>query len=150
MSLQVVISEDIKNAMRAKDAVALEALRAVKSAVLLALTEGGAKDELSAEEEIKLLQRLVKQRKDSAAIYIQQGRQDLAEPEINQANIIEKYLPKQLSEDEVTSKVMAIIQENGFSGMASMGALMGLASKELAGQADGKTISTVVKKLLTQ
>ncbi len=150
MSLQVVISEDIKNAMRAKDAVALEALRAVKSAVLLALTEGGAKDELSAEEEIKLLQRLVKQRKDSAAIYIQQGRQDLAEPEINQANIIEKYLPKQLSEDEVTSKVVAIIQENGFSGMASMGALMGLASKELAGQADGKTISTVVKKLLTQ
>lgn len=150
MSLQVVISEDIKNAMRAKDAVALEALRAVKSAVLLALTEGGAKDELSAEEEIKLLQRLVKQRKDSAAIYIQQGRQDLAEPEINQANIIEKYLPKQLSEEEVTSKVAAIIQENGFSGMASMGALMGLASKELAGQADGKTISTVVKKLLTQ
>ena len=150
MSLQVVISEDIKNAMRAKDAVALEALRAVKSAVLLALTEGGAKDELSAEEEIKLLQRLVKQRKDSAAIYIQQGRQDLAEPEINQANIIEKYLPKQLSEEEVTSKVAAIIQENGFSGMASMGALMGLASKELAGQADGKTISTVVKKLLTR
>ncbi|MFY8188376.1 MAG: GatB/YqeY domain-containing protein [Flavobacterium sp.] len=150
MSLQVVISEDIKNAMRAKDTVALEALRAVKSAVLLALTEGGAKDELSAEDEIKLLQRLVKQRKDSAAIYIQQGRQDLAEPEINQASIIEKYLPKQLSEEEVTSKVAAIMQENGFSGMSSMGALMGLASKELAGQADGKTISTVVKKLLTQ
>ncbi len=149
MSLQVQINEEIKNAMRAKDTVALESLRAVKSAILLALTEGGAKEELAQEDEIKLLQRLVKQRKDSAAIYIQQGRQDLAEPELKQAEIIEKFLPKQLSEAEVEAIISKLIAENGFSGMASMGQLMGLASKQLAGSADGKTISTIVKKLLS-
>lgn len=149
MSLQATINEEIKNAMRAKDTLALEALRAVKSAILLALTDGGAKDALSSEDEIKLLQRLVKQRKDSAAIYTQQGREDLAEPEVKQAAIIEKFLPKQLSEDEVTETIQVLIAENGFAGMASMGQLMGLASKQLAGQADGKTISTIVKKLLS-
>lgn len=148
MSLQIQINDEIKNAMRAKDTLALEALRAVKSAILLALTEGGAKEELAQEDEIKLLQRLVKQRKDSAAIYIQQGRQDLAEPEIQQAAVIEKFLPKQLSESEIEEVIGQLIQENGFSGMASMGQLMGLASKQLAGSADGKTISTIVKKLL--
>lgn len=148
MSLQVQINEEIKNAMRAKDTVALESLRAVKSAILLALTEGGAKDELAQEDEIKLLQRLVKQRKDSAAIYVQQGRQDLAEPELQQAEVIEKFLPKQLSEAEVEAAVSKLIADNGFAGMASMGQLMGMASKELAGSADGKTISTIVKKLL--
>lgn len=148
MSLQVQINEEIKNAMRAKDTLALESLRAVKSAILLALTEGGAKDELAQEDEIKLLQRLVKQRKDSAAIYVQQGRQDLAEPEMKQAEVIEKFLPKQLSEAEVEVTISKLIADNGFSGMASMGQLMGLASKQLAGSADGKTISTIVKKLL--
>jgi uncharacterized protein YqeY len=148
MSLQIQINDEIKNAMRAKDALALEALRAVKSAILLALTEGGAKEELSSEVEIKLLQRLVKQRKDSAAIYIQQGRQDLADPEISQAAIIEKFLPQQLSEADVEAAVAKILADNGLAGMASMGQAMGLASKTLAGQADGKTISNIVKKLL--
>ena len=148
MSLQSQINDEIKNAMRAKDTIALESLRAVKSAILLALTEGGAKDELSQDDEIKLLQRLVKQRKDSAAIYVEQGRPDLADPEVQQAAIIEKFLPKQLSESEVEAVVSQIIAENGFSGMASMGQLMGIASKQLAGSADGKTISTIVKKLL--
>ena len=148
MSLQSQINEEIKNAMRAKDIVALESLRAVKSAILLALTEGGSKDELAQEDEIKLLQRLVKQRKDSAAIYVEQGRPDLADPEVQQAAIIEKFLPKQLSEAEVETVVAQLIAENGFSGMASMGQLMGIASKQLAGSADGKTISTIVKKLL--
>ena len=148
MSLQIQINDEIKNAMRAKDTLALEALRAVKSAILLALTEGGAKEELAQEDEIKLLQRLVKQRKDSAAIYIQQGRQDLADPEIQQAAVIEKFLPKQLSEAEIEEIVSQLIKENGFAGMASMGQLMGLASKKLSGSADGKTISTIVKKLL--
>lgn len=148
MSLQIQINDEIKNAMRAKDTMALEALRAVKSAILLALTEGGAKEELAQEDEIKLLQRLVKQRKDSAAIYIQQGRQDLAEPEIQQAAVIEKFLPKQLTEVEIEEVVSQLIKDNGFSGMANMGQLMGLASKQLAGSADGKTISTIVKKLL--
>ena len=150
MSLQAIINEEIKNAMRAKDTLALEALRAVKSAILLALTEGGAKETMAEEDEIKLLQRLVKQRKDSAAIYTQQGREDLADPEVKQAAIIEKFLPKQLTEEEVAATIQTLIVENNFSGMASMGQLMGLASKQLAGQADGKTISTIVKKLLTK
>ncbi len=148
MSLQTQINEEIKNAMRAKDTVALESLRAVKSALLLAQTETGASQEISEADEIKLLQRLVKQRKDSAAIYIEQGRQDLADPEIQQAAIIEKFLPVQLSEAEVESVVSQIISESGASGMASMGKVMGLASAQLAGKADGKTISAIVKKLL--
>ena len=145
MSLSVRIMDEIKNAMRAKDTLALEALRAVKSAILLAQTESGAKEEIAAEEEIKLLQRLVKQRKDSAAIYTQQGRADLAEPELLQAAVIEKFLPAQLSEAEVEAVVAKIIADNDASGMAAMG----LASAELAGKADGKTISTIVKKLLS-
>ncbi|AWG23919.1 GatB/YqeY domain-containing protein [Flavobacterium kingsejongi] len=149
MSLQVRIMDDIKTAMKAKDTVTLESLRAVKSALLLAQTESGAKEEVSEEDEIKLLQRLVKQRKDSAAIYIEQGRPDLAEPEIAQAAVIEKFLPAQLSEAEVETIVAKIIADNGAAGMAAMGKVMGLASAELAGKADGKTISTIVKKLLT-
>jgi uncharacterized protein YqeY len=148
MSLQAKIMESIKDAMRAKDTVTLESLRAVKSAILLAQTETGAKEEISEEEEIKLLQRLVKQRKDSAKIYIEQGRQDLADPEIAQAAVIEKFLPAQLSEEEVESVVKRIIADNGFSGMADMGKVMGIASAELGGSADGKTISTVVRKNL--
>ena len=148
MSLQTEIMEAMKTAMKAKDTVTLESLRAIKSALLLAQTESGAKEEISEEEEIKLLQRLVKQRKDSAAIFTQQGREDLAQPELEQAAVIEKFLPAQLSEEEVEAKVKAIIADNGFSGMGDMGKVMGIASKELAGSADGKTISTVVKKLL--
>lgn len=148
MSLSANIMEEIKTAMRAKDTVALEALRAIKSAILLAQTESGAKEELSAEEEIKLLQRLVKQRKDSATIYTEQGRADLAAPELAQVAVIEKFLPAQLSEAEIEAAVAKIISDHGFSGMAVMGQVMGIASKELAGQADGKTISMVVKKLL--
>jgi uncharacterized protein YqeY len=149
MSLQTKIMDSMKEAMKAKDTVALESLRAVKSAILLAQTESGAKEELSEEEEIKILQKLVKQRKDSAAIYIEQGRQDLADPEIQQAAVIEKFLPAQLSEEEVEAVVKKIIADNGFSGMADMGRVMGIASKELAGQADGKTISSAVKKALS-
>lgn len=148
MSLQVDIMEAIKTAMKAKDTVALESLRAIKSAILLAQTETGAKEEISQEEEIKLLQRLVKQRKDSANIYIEQGRQDLADPEIAQAAVIEKFLPAQLTEEEVEIVVKRIIQENNLSGMAAMGQVMGIASKELSGSADGKTISSVVKRNL--
>jgi len=148
MSLLIDINEGIKTAMKAKDTVSLESLRAVKSAILLAQTETGAKEELSQDDEIKLLQRLVKQRKDSAAIYIGQGRQDLADPEIAQAAIIEQFLPKQLTEEEVEAVVKKIIAYNNFAGMADMGKVMGIASKELAGTADGKTISTVVKKSL--
>ena len=148
MSLQNDIMEGIKTAMKAKDTVTLESLRAVKSALLLAQTETGAKEEISEEEEIKLLQRLVKQRKDSANIYIEQGRQDLADPELEQAAVIEKFLPAQLTEEEVEAVVKKIIADNGFAGMADMGKVMGIASKELAGSADGKTISNVVKKSL--
>lgn len=148
MSLQTQIMDAMKTAMKAKDTVTLEALRAVKSALLLAQTESGAKEELAQEEEIKLLQKLVKQRKDSAAIYTQQGREDLAAPELEQAAVIEKFLPAQLSEEEVEAKVKQIIEANGFSGMGDMGKTMGIASKELGGSADGKTISSVVKRLL--
>ncbi|SHI67759.1 GatB/YqeY domain-containing protein [Flavobacterium haoranii] len=148
MSLEKQIMDQMKEAMKAKDSVALEALRAIKSGIILAKTESGAKEELSADEEIKLLQKLVKQRKDSAAIYTEQGRADLAEPELAQVAVIEKFLPAQLSETEVEAAVAKIIAEGGFSGMAAMGQVMGLASKQLAGKADGKTISTVVKKLL--
>lgn len=149
MGLSERIMEEIKTAMRAKDTVALESLRAVKSAILLAQTETGSKEAISEEDEIKILQRLVKQRKDSAAIYINQERPDLAEPEIAQAAIIEKFLPVQLSEVEIEEIVSKIIAVEGASGMAAMGKIMGLASAELAGKADGKTISTIVKKLLS-
>lgn len=148
MSLQIQINEKIKNAMKAKDTLALEALRAIKSAVLLAQTESGAKEELSKEEEIKLLQKLVKQRKESARIYTEQGRDDLAQPEIEQAKIIEKFLPAQLSEEEIKEIIKQIIAETGANGIAQMGQVMGEANKRMAGQADGRTISTVVKSLL--
>lgn len=148
MSLQSQIMDAMKTAMKEKDTVALESLRAIKSGILLAQTESGAKEEISAEEEIKLLQKLVKQRKDSAAIYIEQNRQDLADPELAQAAVIEKFLPAQLTEEEVEVVIRRIIAENGFNGMADMGKVMGIASKELAGSADGKTISSLVKKSL--
>ncbi len=148
MSLSANIMEEIKVAMRAKDTVALEALRAIKSELLLAQTASGNKEEISEEEEIKLLQRLVKTRKDSANIFTQQNRMDLAEPELAQIAVIEKFLPAQLSEAEVEAVVAKIIAETGASGIASMGKVMGIASAQLGGTAEGKTISTIVKKLL--
>ena len=148
MSLQKQVMEAMKVAMKEKDANALEALRSVKSAILVAQTESGAKQELTEDEEIKLLQKQVKQRKDSAAIYKEQGREDLAEPELKQAEIIEQFLPVQLSEEEVANVVDAIIKKTGADSMKDMGKVMGMANKELAGQADGKTISTIVKKRL--
>lgn len=148
MSLETQIMDEMKSAMKAKDAIALEALRAIKSAIILAKTEAGASDTLSSDDEIKLLQRMVKQRKDSASIFTEQGRKDLAEPELAQITVIEKFLPAQMSEAEVEAEVTKIIAEGGFSGMAAMGQVMGIASKNLAGKTDGKTISTIVKKLL--
>ena len=147
MSLGTKIMDEMKTAMKAKDTVALEALRAIKSEILLAQTAAGGGD-LTEEDEIKLLQKLVKQRKDSAAIFNEQNRADLAEPELAQVAVIEKYLPAQLSEAEVEVIIAKIIASTGANGMAAMGQVMGQASKELAGQADGKTISTIVKKLL--
>ncbi|MCB0454175.1 MAG: GatB/YqeY domain-containing protein [Aequorivita sp.] len=149
MSLQEKVMEAMKTAMKAKDTQSLEALRAVKSALLLAQTETGSKADLTEDEELKLLQKQVKQRKDSAAIYKEQGREDLAEPELAQAKIIEQFLPKQLSEEEVGKIVAEIIAETGALSMADMGKVMGLASARLAGKADGKTISTAVKSRLS-
>tara|TARA_R110000851_G_scaffold108600_2_gene229985 strand:+ start:141 stop:590 length:450 start_codon:yes stop_codon:yes gene_type:complete len=148
MGLQQRVMEDMKAAMKAKDTVALESLRAIKSALLLAQTETGPGTELSEEDEVKLVQKLVKQRKDSAAIYKEQGREDLAEPELAQAVIIEKFLPEQLTEEEIEKVVVQTIDAVGASGMKDMGKVMGIVSQELAGQADGKMISTIVKKNL--
>ncbi|NER18299.1 GatB/YqeY domain-containing protein [Spongiivirga citrea] len=149
MSLQQDIMAKMKEAMKAKDQTALAALRAVKSAILLAQTESGAKEELSEAQEIQLLQKLVKQRKDSAVIFSEQGREDLADPELAQAGVIEQFLPQQLTEEEIESVVVATIDEVGATGMKDMGKVMGLVNKELAGQADGKTISNIVKAKLS-
>ena len=148
MSLSTQIMDSMKEAMRAKDTVALEALRAIKSEILLAQTASGSKEEISEADEIKILQKLVKMRKDSAAIFTEQNRADLAEPELAQIAVIEKFLPAQLSEEEVEAIVAKIIAETGASGIAAMGKVMGLASAQIGGQAEGKTISTIVKKLL--
>lgn len=149
MGLQQQVMEQMKTAMKSKDKVALESLRAIKSALLLAQTETGSVTEMSEEDEVKLVQKLVKQRKDSAAIFIDQGRKDLAEPELAQVAIIEQFLPEQLSEVEIEKIVDATIKKTGASGMQDMGKVMGMVSKELAGQADGKTISTIVKSRLS-
>lgn len=148
MSLKDQIGEGIKQAMRAKEKEKLEALRAVKSALLLLETDKNA-GEINEEAEIKLLQRLVKQRKESAEIYISQGRADLADPELFQADVISEFLPKQLSEDELKAAVQAIIESVGAASMADMGKVMGVATKDLAGKSDGKSISAMVKQLLS-
>ena len=148
MSLEQTINADIKTAMLAKDANALTSLRAVKAAILLAKTAEGAKDELSADDEIKIVQKLVKQRKDSLEIFEQQNREDLAEKERLEIAVIEKYLPAQLSPEELKTAVQKIITETGASSPADMGKVMGVASKALAGKADGKAISILVKELL--
>jgi hypothetical protein len=146
MSLQQKVMEQLKLAMKAKDTVALESLRAIKSALLMASTSGAG--EITEEEEVQLVQKLVKQRKDSAAIFIEQGRQDLADPELAQIAVIEQFLPEQLTEEEVEKVVVQTIDSIGASGMKDMGKVMGIVSKELAGQADGKLIATLVKKKL--
>jgi len=148
MSLEANIMTHMKEAMKAKDSVALEALRAIKAAIIIAKTEAGASEGLSEDQEVKMLQRLVKMRKDSATIFTEQNRMDLAEPELAQIAVIEQFLPAQLSEDEVEAIVAKIISETGASGIASMGKVMGLASAQIGGQAEGKTISGIVKKLL--
>jgi len=149
MSLEQKIMGDLKNAMLAKDEKALRSLRAIKAAILLAKTSEGAGGELKEDDEIKLLQKLVKQRKDSLEIFQQQNRTDLAQKEQEEIEIIEKFLPKQLSADDLKSEVSAIISEVGASSPADMGKVMGAATKKLAGKADGKTISTLVKELLS-
>ena len=149
MSLQDKVMAAMKVAMKAKDTQSLEALRSVKAALLLAQTETGSKQELAEADEMILLQKQVKQRKDSASIYIDQGRPDLAEPELAQAKVIEQFLPQQLSEEEITKTVDEIIAKTGASSMGDMGKVMGLASSKLAGRADGKTISTIVKARLS-
>lgn len=148
MSLQNDIMAAMKTAMKEKDKVALEALRAVKSAILLAKTSSDGNEELTEEEELKILQKLVKQRKDSAAIYLEQDRKDLALPEIDQAEVISQFLPEALSEEEIEKVVVMTIDDIGAEGMKDMGKVMGIVNKELSGRADGKTISTIVKAKL--
>ena len=128
--------------------MALQALRAVKSAFLLAKTETGAGDDLTEDQEMKIIQKQVKQRKDSAAIFIDQGRQDLADPELAEIAVLEKFLPEALSEEAIEKVVLETIAKTGAAGMKDMGKVMGMVSKQLAGQADGKTISGIVRKNL--
>jgi len=150
MSLEQKIMTELKAAMLAKDEAALRSLRAVKAAILLAKTSEGGGGELEEEDEIKLLQKLVKSRKDSLEIYQQQNRADLAKKEEEEIAVIEKFLPKQLSPEEIKTILAAIIAETGASSPADMGKVMGMATKQLAGKADGKTISALVKELLTK
>ena len=149
MSLQKQIMEQLKAAMKAKDTVALESLRAVKSAILLAQTETGSKEALTEAQELKILQKLVKQRNDSATLFEEQGREDLAAPEKAQAAVIAQFLPARMDEAEIEKIVKEIITQTGAAGMKDMGKVMGMASKQMAGKADGKVISTIVKSLLT-
>lgn len=148
MSLEATINEDLKTAMKAKDQAALRGIRAIKSAILLFNTSG-TNEGLNPEKEIALLQKLVKQRQDSLDIYVKQGREDLAVVEREEIEVIMRYLPKQLSEQELKDAVKGIMARLGATTMKDMGRVMGEASKELAGKADGKTISAVVKALLS-
>ena len=148
MGLQQDIMTAMKTAMKAKDQTALAALRAVKAELLLAQTETGTKEEITEEQEIKILSKLVKQRKDSATIYTEQNRSDLAEPELAQAEVISQFLPEQLDEAAIEKVVVETIAKVGAVGMKDMGKVMGIVNQQLAGKADGKTISTLVKKNL--
>ena len=149
MSLINKISDSIKNAMKSKDSISLESLRAIKSSLLLAKTQKGASDDLSESEEIKIIQKLVKQRKESAEIYMSKNRNDLAETELRQAKIIEKFLPDQLELNEIERIISELIVEIDAEGMKDMGKVMGLATKKLSGKADGKTISNIVRSKLS-
>ena len=150
MSLEITINEQLKKAMLAKDEKGLRALRAIKSAILLAKTAEGAAAEISEEAEVKMLQKLVKQRKDSIEIFEQQNRADLALKEKEEVEVIEKFLPQQLNADEIKQVVAAIIQDAGATDISALGKIIGIASKQLAGKADGKAISTAAKELLTK
>jgi uncharacterized protein len=150
MSLEQKIMADLKTAMLAKDEKGLRSLRAIKAALLLAKTAEGAAAAISEEDEIKILQKLIKQRKDSLEIYKQQNRADLASKEEEEIEIIGRFLPAQLSAEELKERVAAIIRQTGASSPADMGKVMGVASKQLAGLADGKTISAIVKELLSK
>jgi uncharacterized protein YqeY len=149
MALENTINQDIKAAMLAKDEARLRGLRAIKSALLLAKTEKGATETLTEETEVKVLQKLVKQRKESAEIYLQQNRQDLYQIEKEEQDVIEEYLPKQLSREEIVAEVQRVIQEVGATSVKDMGKVMGLINQRLAGKADGKTIAEVVKEQLS-
>jgi uncharacterized protein YqeY len=148
MSLELTVNENMKKAMLAKDEVGLRSLRAIKAAVLLAKTAEGAAASLTEETETKLLQKLVKQRKDSLEIFERQNRFDLAQKEKEELDVIERFLPKQMSEEEIKTVVSAIIKESGVTNISGLGQVMGLATKQLAGKADGKVISVIVKELL--
>ncbi|AYQ33844.1 MULTISPECIES: GatB/YqeY domain-containing protein [Runella] len=148
MTLKKRIDEDIKQAMRDKNQDTLRALRAIKSLILLEETKEGASGDLSADDELKLLTKAAKQRRDSASIYEQQNRPDLLEKEVAEIAVIEKYLPKQLSEEEVKAKLVEIIERVGAKSPAEIGKIMGVAMKELAGQTDGKVVQTLAKSLL--
>ncbi len=150
MDLFEKVSEDIKNAMKAKDKVALETLRNIKKCFLEAKTAPGANDSLTDADALKIMQKLVKQGKDSAAVYTEQGRQDLAEAELAQVAVIEHYLPKPMSAEELETALKAIITQVGAAGPKDMGKVMGVASKSLAGKAEGRAISDAVKRLLNQ
>jgi hypothetical protein len=148
MELFDKVSEDIKNAMKAKDKVALETLRNVKKFFIEAKTAPGANDTLADSEAVKIIQKLVKQGKDAAEIYVGQGRQDLADAELAQVAVMEKYLPKQMTPEELEAALKQIIAEVGAEGPKDMGKVMGVASKKLAGLAEGRVISAKVKELL--
>ncbi len=150
MSLETTINEQLKKAMLARDEKGLRALRAIKSAILIAKTAEGATAEISEEAEVKMLQKLVKQRKDSIEIFEQQNRADLALKEKEEVEVIEKFLPQQLSADEIKQVVASIIEEAGATDISALGKIMGIASKQLAGKAEGRAISTAVKELLTK
>lgn len=150
MNLEQKIMAEMKEAMKSKDEALLRALRAIKAEIIKARTEPGAGGEITAEKEISLLQKMMKQRKDSLEIYQQQNRQDLAKKEQEEITVIEKFLPKQLSSDELKAQLQQVISETGASSPADMGKVMGAATKKLAGRADGKTISAMVKELLSK
>jgi uncharacterized protein YqeY len=150
MNLEQKVMAEMKEAMRSKDEASLRGLRAIKAEIIKAKTEPGAGGEVSAEKELSLLQKMMKQRKDSLDIYQQQNREDLARKEQEEIAIIEKFLPKQLSADELKAELQKIISETGASSPADMGKVMGIATKKLAGRADGKTISAMVKELLAK
>ncbi len=148
MSLETTLMTHLKEAMKAKDQAALRSIRAIKAALLLAKTDGSG-EEITEEKEIKIVQKLIKQRQDSLDIFEKQGREDLAKTEREEIEYISKYLPEQMSESELTASLKEIIAQTGASGMKDMGKIMGIASSKFAGKADGKTISGIVKTLLT-
>ena len=148
MSLENKIMILMKESMKSKDQTSLRALRAIKSAIILQKTQKGSIEEISNNDEIKILQKLVKQRKDSADIYQNQNRMDLAQPELDEIKIIEQFLPESMSEEEIDIEVKRIINEIGAEGMKDMGKVMGLVTNKLMGKADGRTISTIVKNNL--